>query len=341
MSPSLWVVLAAMMVGQGAPTSNPDIALILDVAGGAAAVDAASGTPSTGGAHDPPRRGFGLQELELSMGANVDPFLRLDSNLVFSLFGVELEEAYGTTLALPGGLQVRAGQFLTRFGRVNPTHPHSWHFLHQPLVLGRLFGPEGHRGLGTELSWMPALPWFLTLSASVVQEAGTEVQELEDLTATLRLEQFFDLSRSWSLLFGLSGHFADSQTGPGNRREVYGADLYLRWRPPGSADRAALSLQVEVVFRSEQVPKDTVQDGGGYAELVWNLDPSWELGGRHEHLRSPGRDRTQLALTWYPSHFSRLRLQGSRDRDEAAETTAWMAHLGLEVLIGAHGAHGF
>ena len=55
----------------------------------------------------------------------VDPYFRFDSNLVFSQFGVEIEEAYATTLDLPANLQVRAGQFLTRFGRINATHPHA------------------------------------------------------------------------------------------------------------------------------------------------------------------------------------------------------------------------
>ena len=57
-------------------------------------------------------------------------------------FGVEVEEAYLTTLALPANLQVRASQFLTRFGRLNSTHPHAWDFTDQPLVNGRFFGGE-------------------------------------------------------------------------------------------------------------------------------------------------------------------------------------------------------
>ena len=38
---------------------------------------------------------------------------------------VELEEAIMTTRSLPKGLQLKAGQFLTEFGRINPTHPHA------------------------------------------------------------------------------------------------------------------------------------------------------------------------------------------------------------------------
>jgi hypothetical protein len=94
----------------------PNLSLILDTAFAAFG----GGAPDQRGAHDPSRTGFNLQQLELHASAAVDPFFRFDANLVFALFGVEIEEAYVTSLALPGGLQARAGQFLTRFGRRNP-----------------------------------------------------------------------------------------------------------------------------------------------------------------------------------------------------------------------------
>lgn len=100
------------------------------------------------GAHDPQDTGLTFQQLEWHASANVDHLLRFESNLVFSRFGVEVEEAYVRTLSLPGGLQMRAGQFLIPFGRLNPSHPHSWNFLDQALVSGKFFGGEGSRGLG-------------------------------------------------------------------------------------------------------------------------------------------------------------------------------------------------
>src|SRR5690606_8630759 len=124
------------------------------------------------GAHDPTRTGFNLQQLEMSLGSTVDPYFRFDSNLSFSLEGVEIEEAYATTLDLPARLQLRAGQFLWRFGRFNAPHPHVWHFVDQPFTLGRLFGGEGGRGLGVELSWLLPLPWFAEVVASVQQADG-------------------------------------------------------------------------------------------------------------------------------------------------------------------------
>ena len=125
-----------------AQSHNPDISLIADFA-----LAYFSERPNLEtGAHDPHHTGFNLQQLELSAGAAVDPYFRFDANIVFGLFDVEIEEAYATTLDLPAGLQLRAGQFLTQFGRINATHPHGWDFVDQVFAIGRVFGPEGNRG---------------------------------------------------------------------------------------------------------------------------------------------------------------------------------------------------
>ena len=121
---------------------------------------------------------------------------------MFSQFGVEVEEAYGTTLALPWNLQLRAGQFLTRFGRINSTHPHTWAFLDQPLVVGTFFGGEGNRGLGLEVSWLASfLPWYVELVGSSHQANGDccmrsyygaqdlGVKELTDFVYTTALDR--------------------------------------------------------------------------------------------------------------------------------------------------------
>ncbi|MGZ3709703.1 MAG: hypothetical protein ACXVBC_12355, partial [Bdellovibrionota bacterium] len=88
------------------------------------------------GGHDPHINGFNIQQVELTFGANVDPYFRADANIVLTTEGVEIEEAYATTLGLPAGFQIKAGQFLTAYGRFNPTHPHTWDFANMPLVNG-------------------------------------------------------------------------------------------------------------------------------------------------------------------------------------------------------------
>lgn len=359
-APTSGAAVAESPTSGGGPSSWLDMAFILDVAAGWYN-DADTELP---GAHDPARTGFSLQQLELSIGANVDPYLRFDGNLVFSEFGVEVEEAYATTLALPGRLQLRAGQFLTAFGRANPTHPHAWHFAHQPLVLGKFFGGEASRGLGVEASWLAPLPWFVELTGSATDAAGEccarsfygaddlGIEGLDDLLYTTRLEQFWPLADAWSMLFGLSAQFGPNPTGNANRTEIYGADLLLRLRPPGSVQRQSLSLQLEGMFRTRQVPDDVLQDLGGYAAFVWQMSPRWEVGARYELVTgvdddpldpdwSSDRRRTALQGTFYPSHFSRLRLQLHHDDMTWRDEPVLGAIVALEVLVGSHGAHSY
>ncbi|MBK8011842.1 MAG: zinc-regulated TonB-dependent outer membrane receptor [Deltaproteobacteria bacterium] len=338
---------------------NPEISLILDAA--AAYFD---GEPMQLGGHDPNKTGFSLQQLELHMAGSVDPFFRLDANIVFALFGVEVEEVYATTLALPYGLQARGGQFLTRFGRINATHPHAWSFVDQPLVIGKFFGSEGNRGLGAELSWLSPLPWYFEVSLSANNADGEccarsflgaddfEVRGPLDLLYTTTIKQFFPFNDSWSLSLGLSGQFGPNASGYHNRTAIFGTDVYLRYRPVDSAERSALSLQAEGLYRRRQIPDGLLDDFGIYAQLVWNITPEWEVGGRFEHVSGVSDDpldpdwtrprrRTSLEATFYPSHFSRLRLQGSYDEPLFASQPVYVAMFSLEVMIGAHGAHSF
>ncbi len=336
-----------------------DMSLILDVAG---AWFSQEGEQL--GAHDPQDTGLTFQQLEWHVGANVDHLLRFESNIVFARFGVEVEEAHVRTRSLPGGLQLRGGQFLIPFGRLNPSHPHSWDFLDQALVNGKFFGGEGSRGLGVELSWLTPLPWYVELTGAANHADGAccarsyygssapRIERIGDLLYTAALRQFFDLSPSWGLKWGLTGQFGPNDSGQDARTEIYGSDVYLRWRDPASTTRTAVTLQVEVNHRRRQQPGTVLADTGGYAQLVWRIDPEWAIGTRYgmvEGLEADpldpdwdeGRQRVSIQVTHYPSHFSRLRLQGTYDDPPWLDTPIYAAMLGLEVLVGSHGAHSY
>lgn len=355
---------AAIAPAQLAQSMNPDISLIADFA-----LAWFSDEPTLLGGHDATDMGFNLQGLELGLAAGIDPYWRFDSHILISLFGLEVEEAYATTLALPFGLQARAGQFLTNFGRVNPTHLHAWNFTTQPLVNGKFFGGEGLRGLGVEVGQLVPLPWLArwTLSAQNIAGGATgrsflassdELEALTDLSVALRLEQFWDIGERGGMLLGLSAANGPNSSGRGNRSDIYGADLLLKRTTTSARGRSELGWQSEVMVRRRQDPGPAdsetgavLQDWGGYTELFYSPSLFWKVAARYERVHGVANDpldprweeprqRASLSMSYLPSHFSRLRLEYALDHlPEAATPMVHMAFLQLDLVAGAHGSH--
>ncbi len=368
-------------IGAAVQSMNPDISLILTTAGAWF-----SDEPDLRGGHDPQNFGFNLQGLELAIGADVDPYFRFDSAILFSLFGVEIEEAYGSTLALPYQLKARFGQFKTQFGRLNPTHLHSWTFVDQPLVNAKFLGGESLRGLGVELSrlelWMPGtFRWYVAYqningaaTGRSFIPAEDDIESYLDLTLTVRAEEFVELSRDWDLLVGLNYANGRNKTGRDNRTEIYGADTYLKWKSRTAGGRSQVGWQTEAMLRRRQVPGDVLEDFGLYSWLEWHPNRHWGTGLRYEYVTgidpddeggflfadtndlgaidpldpdwTEPRQRGAVQLSYYPSHFSRLRLQYSLDHlpyreGSGLDELVHMVFLQAEIVAGAHGAHGY
>lgn len=221
-----------------------------------------------GGNHDPRRRGFTFQQAELSFLGAVDPYFVAEAHIIASEDEVELEEAFIQTTSLPAGLELEAGYFLTEFGRMNPTHPHAWTWLDQPVINTRLFGSEGMRSAGTRVSKLLNTPWYSAfhfgaqnadgermpsfLGGEIAHQHGDEegghdhdhalgiggrpiidqsVQNLGDLVYLARWENAFDLSETWTSKIGLSGLYGPNYTGSDGETWIYGTDFLFKWVP--------------------------------------------------------------------------------------------------------------
>jgi hypothetical protein len=237
------------------------------------------------GGHDPRRRGFNFQNLELSLLGAVDPYFDSEVHLIYFIdpegeSQFELEEAFATTRMLPfgleeRGLQLEAGQMLTEFGRLNPRHPHAWDWQDQPVVLSRFFGEDGMRGVGARADWLLPVPWFSELSAGLQNPEGEtmysfdaseesfderpiggrpfvseSVRSFDDMVYLLRWVNGFDLSDTWVGQVGLSGLFGPNATGSDGETWIYGADFVLKWTPL-SSDRGFpfVTVQGEILQR--------------------------------------------------------------------------------------------
>jgi hypothetical protein len=362
-----------------------------------------------GGAHDPKRRGFTFQQAELGIQGAVDPYFTGEAYIVFSEEEVELEEAYFRTSSLPFGLQAKGGLYLTEFGIINSTHPHSWDWIDQPVINTRIFGGEGSRGAGARLSWLTPLPWYseLTLgmqnanSETMVSFLGSrhehgeehaeeheiettiggrtavdrDVRALEDFLYMARWESSCDLGREVTAKLGLSGLLGPNNTGPDGYSLIYGADFKVKWRPL-SNERGwpFIQWQSEIMARGYRadafiqddgdeiidLPRETLHDWGFYTQILYGFHPGWAAGLRYEYAGGSGdgglelesrdedpfrcdRHRISPLLAWYPSEFSRFRLQYNYDHSDHldGDDDAHSVWLGAEFLIGSHPAHKF
>lgn len=216
-----------------------------------------------GGGHDPRKRGFTVRGVELSMMGAVDPYLDGEMHMVSLLDPiqgetvVELEEAFMTTRSLPHGFQIKAGHFLTEFGRINATHPHAWAWLDQPIIATRVFGPDGMRAPGIRTSWLVPVEWFSQVYATMQNANGEtmpsylandeyyqerpiggrpfverEVHSLGDMAYTFRWENSWTRCNdeiTWML--GGSISLGPNASGSDGNSQIYGLDLTRKWKP--------------------------------------------------------------------------------------------------------------
>jgi hypothetical protein len=291
---------------------------ILWAAGGSTAPDDEIEGLQQGG-HDPNQRGFTLQQAEMSLSGAVDPYFRADAFIVGFTDGVELEEAFFTSTALPWGLQLEGGQFFTEFGLVNPQHPHQWDWIDQPVVNSRMFGGEALRGPGFRLGWLTPLPWFSELHAGMQnadegeftssfigedQVGGRplvkdDVDGLGDLLYLGRWLNSWDLGDALTTKVGVSGVFGPNGTGDDGYTYVYGTDMLWKWQPPDSfRGWPFVKWQSEVIKRDfvaddaleddEPIDGDILRDWGMYSQLLWGFHHPWALGVRYEYASARG-----------------------------------------------------
>lgn len=345
------------------------------------------------GDHDPQQRGFNARNIELAFDGAVDPYFEGFANIVFKLDNdneteVEVEEAFMQTTSLPFNLQLKGGQFFAAFGRLNPTHPHTWDFADTPLVNGLFLGPDGLRGVGAQGSWTLPLPWYSQLifasqngrgstgfSFRNPGEDGTffdrittdrEARGLQDFVWIPRFENSFNLSETQTVLAGVSGAFGSNETGANSRTQIYGADLLYKWKSArAEGGFPFVKWQTEFMYRrfeaghgaNDSFPvAETFHDWGLYSQVLWGFKKGWVVGirGDYVHMQNSeftddldrqSRSRISANLTWYPTEFSKLRLQYNHDFLEEnfflSEREVDSLFLQFEFILGSHGAHKF
>jgi hypothetical protein len=209
--------------------------------------------------------------------------------------------------------------------------------------------------------------------------ADQTLRNLGDLVYLLRWVNGGDLSDTWSTQVGVSALHGPNATGSDGSTWIYGVDGVLKWRPLVS-DQGWPFVKIEGELMRRDYHADsffgctegedpcdepvalsgtTLHDWGSYLQVLWGFRRPWAAGLRYEYASGSGAsvgpydgrsadpfrdDRQRIAplLEYYPSEFSRFRLQYNYDRaqfsNERGNHTVW---LGLEFGIGPHAAHNF
>jgi hypothetical protein len=208
------------------------------------------------GGHDPQRETFSAQTVEPGLSLRTK-YVEGFANYLFFQDGEgdwdgELEEALGKIVNIPGGFELKGGQYLSRFGALNDKHLHAWDFIDSEMVLSRFLGDDGLMLQGGEVSWTLPFgmdPAFVSIASLGYgnarahddahghepggEETPHEGEEgaLADHVWTARLMGRYRFDDFHGITGGLS--WSGGTNGFGRDTQVFGLDAEYLWRENG------------------------------------------------------------------------------------------------------------
>jgi hypothetical protein len=324
--------------------------------------------------------GFNLDSAELFIFSPVDPYSNLYVNLPVTADGIEIEEAYVVTTALPAGWQIKGGKFKSNFSRLDAQHPHAWDFFDIALPYRAFLGDEGLGGeKGVQLTYLPVLPIYTLVGVEVLQGEndllfGAKAEEMPH-AFTFFVKSSIDTSDYSTLYFGpsvLFGKTKNTNIVPSadptlvaefsGKSALYGLEAVWKWK---LTSREALTIQSEYLLLTQSgevtdpaaasVDSLRRQQDGFYVQGIYRKN-RWGIGARYDMLdlltdtfKRAGTQqnlggkpwRETASLEYNPSEFTRIRLQASHDRSDPTGRTNDEAIVQFNFSVGAHPAHAF
>lgn len=195
-----------------------------------------------------------------------------------------------------------------------------------------------------------------------------DTQSFEDIITTLRLVNGTQIFGDWEMQFGLSAMQGANNTGTDSKTTMLGADLVFAWFSKKQKQGYPFArIEAEVIQRNFEAASgvqngltyssEDIKDWGWIINGVYGFAHRWTGGLRYEQAGGEGAsftslrsadssraDRTRISpiVTFRPSEFSKVSLQGNFDKadhlTDKSQTSVWLA---FEVLIGKHAAHNF
>jgi hypothetical protein len=327
------------------------------------------------GAHDPKREAISAQAIEPGLSLRTQ-YLEGFANYLFHQDGEgdwdgELEEAFGKIVNLPGGFDIKGGQYLTRFGALNDKHLHAWDFVDSEMVLSRFLGDDGLLLQGAELSWTLPFgmdPAFVSIFSAGYGNArahehdhgehgddeplheGEEAALADDvwtsrLMARYRFDDFRSVTAGFSWTEGTNGFARDTR--------VMGLDAEYLWRENGlEAGGRAFRWRGEVLWRDvdastyheedDETFRGSYQDWGFYTHAIYTWNTRFDTGlrlGWVEGIADFGQDerlRISPSVSWWFDDARRIGVRAQYNYDSVArhddEHSLWFQ---LNIALGS------
>ncbi len=338
---------------QAQTTLNPDISLIGDI---------------RAYSHDDPSRpdeskDFNLQSpnLELMTTGYLNPYSRADAVIAWeSGNNANIEEAYATFLrGLPLGMNLRVGKYRLEFGRLNPTHPHAYSFIYQPLPHEEFFGEEGLNDMAVRASFaIPTGGWYTEVMGAVIkgtamegEEGGTDTSsETAEGTTSIKPGFFGRLTTSGAVSdygeFTAGASMVTSYYDQAERLRatVYGVDAKYKWRPNRNT---SLTIQGEFLGNHRaSVDSGATNSYGGYGFFDYQFRQKYNAGSIYEYTQGKLNSDEHV---WRVGGFvgfspveetSLVRLVGDWTKPSESDGF-WSITMQLVFSLGPHKPHSF
>jgi len=268
----------------------------------------------------PGERGFSLNESELAISANIDPYWA-----GFFTAGVrneefDVEEAWIQNSGFVPGVVAKAGRFFSGIGYVNQQHPHAWDFGDLPLVNQAFYGGNLAED-GVQVRYVAPTPLFLEFGGEMGRGASFPGSErnangpnawsaFAHLGGDIGFSNSYQVGGSYRDTRAVEREYDDTDS-MGNGVEnvfmdldsnTWGLDFIWKWAPEGDISVRNAKFQAEYYRRKEDgqmgydlddMTGNFAQQGaykseqsGWYAQGVWQFIPRWRVGLRYDLLDS-------------------------------------------------------
>jgi hypothetical protein len=245
-----------------------------------------------------------FEELEIAASGYLNPYARADVTMGIGGTGgeIDIEEAYATLLrGLPLNLQIRAGQYLVDFGKINTQHAHQWSWILRPLMFQQFFGEEGLKDVGVNVtSMIPVGKSALGISGNLLQGdflLGEDADHvIHDMGGSARISLFSPVGTYSSLEAGISGLLGEFDPANGGWAKMGDVDFKYKWRP--DVYRSLVFVAESVVnFRRIDIPSEgdgdttveseEINSFGAFSAVDYQFRRRFNVGGFVDYSQMP------------------------------------------------------